>query len=102
MISIKPVSLNARLSIRDNLVPVSNVTKKSDLQQEKQLSPKNTTDEGRMISIKPVPWNACLSIRDNLVPVSNITEQNNLHQEKQSSPKNTTELGMARHVRSVF
>jgi hypothetical protein len=84
IISTKPVSLNAWLSIRDNLVPDSNVTKKSDLHQEKQFSPKTSTDERRMISIKPVPWNVCLSIHDNLVPDSNVTNESDPHPKKQA------------------
>jgi hypothetical protein len=49
MISTKRVIKNACFSIRDNLDPDSNVTEESDVQSEKQFSPKTSTDEGRMI-----------------------------------------------------
>jgi hypothetical protein len=62
-----------------NLDPDCNVTEESDLQSQKHLSPKTSTDAGRMISIKPVPWNTFLSIRDNLDPDSNLTEESDLH-----------------------
>jgi hypothetical protein len=79
MISNKSVSLNANISIRDNLDPDSNVTEESDLHLLKHLSYKISTDEGRMISNKPVPLNANISIRDNLDPDSNVTEESDLH-----------------------
>jgi hypothetical protein len=75
MISIKPVPQNAHSSIRDNLDPDSNVTKESEMQSEKHLSSKTSTDEGRMISTKPVPQNAHFAIRDNLDRDSNVTEE---------------------------
>jgi hypothetical protein len=62
MISIKPVSLNPYFSIRDNLDPDSNITEKSDLHSEKQLSPKTSTDAGTIISTKPVLANIVWSI----------------------------------------
>jgi hypothetical protein len=37
-----------------NLDPDVNIIEESDSQSEKQLSPKNSTDAGRMISIKPL------------------------------------------------
>jgi hypothetical protein len=54
MISTTRVPKNASISIRDNLDPDSNVTEESDLHPEKHLSPKTSTDEGRMMSTKPV------------------------------------------------
>jgi hypothetical protein len=70
MISTKPVSKNAFVSICDNLDPDSNRTEERNPQQEKQFSPKISTDAGRMILTKPVPRNAYASIRDNLDPES--------------------------------
>jgi hypothetical protein len=79
MISTKPVSANTPSSIRNNLDPDSNLIEESDLHQEKQNPPKNSTDAGRMISTKPVPLNAESSIRDNLDLDSNVTEESDLH-----------------------
>jgi hypothetical protein len=62
-----------------NFDPDSNVTEESNLHSEKQLSPKSSTDAGRMISIKPVPLNGHPSIRDNLDPDSNTTEESDPH-----------------------
>jgi hypothetical protein len=45
---------NASFSIRDNFDADSNVTEENECHKEKNLSYKNSTDEGRMISIKPV------------------------------------------------
>jgi hypothetical protein len=55
MISINPVSPNARPSIRDNLDLDSNLTEESDLHSEKHFSFNNSIDEGRVISINPLP-----------------------------------------------
>jgi hypothetical protein len=52
------------------------------LHKEKQTSPKNSTDAGRMISTKPVPTNALLPIRDNLEQDSNVIEESELHKRK--------------------
>jgi hypothetical protein len=62
------------------------VTKESDLHQEKQLSLKISTNEGRMISNKTISQNAPFSIRDNLGPDSNITEGRDLHKENTHHP----------------
>jgi hypothetical protein len=79
MISTKPVSMNAYVSIRDNFDAEANLADESDRQSQKYFSPKTSTDEGRMISIKPVRMNVCISIRDNLDPDSNVTEENDRH-----------------------
>jgi hypothetical protein len=79
MISIKPVSENAAHSIRDNFDPDSNVIEENDLQSQKHLTPKNSTDEGIMISTKPVLVSASVLIRDNRDPDSNVTEESDLH-----------------------
>jgi hypothetical protein len=75
MISIKKVPMNAFFPIRDNLDADSNVTEESDLHPEKHLTPKTSTDEGRMILTKPVPRNTSVSIRSNFDPDSNVTEE---------------------------
>jgi putative lipase involved disintegration of autophagic bodies len=94
--------MNAPFSIFDNLDPDSNSTEESESHQEKHLSPKISTDEGRMISIKPATLNAYRSIRDNLDLDSNVTEESDRHEAKHFSSKNTTELGMRIHLRSVL
>jgi hypothetical protein len=85
MISIKPVSRNAPLSIRDTLDPHSNLIEESNPQLERQLQFKTSTDEGRMISTKPVLVNAQFPIRDNLDPDSNVIEESALHSAKHPS-----------------
>jgi hypothetical protein len=78
-ILINPVSVNACVSIRDNLDPDSKITEVSDTHRIKQPSPKISTDEGITISINPLLSNAHLSIRDNLDPDSKITDVSDLH-----------------------
>jgi hypothetical protein len=65
MISTKPVSLNAHLSIRDNLDPDSNLTEESDLHLEKHLSLKSSTDLGMKKYFRLLYVNDNDSIRDN-------------------------------------
>jgi hypothetical protein len=54
MISTNPVALNTQSSICGNLDPDSNVTKPNDLHQEKQLSPKTSTEAGILLLTEPV------------------------------------------------
>jgi hypothetical protein len=49
MISTKPARENPQFSICENLDRDSNLTKESDQQDEKHLSPKTSTDEGTEI-----------------------------------------------------
>jgi hypothetical protein len=77
MISTRTVPTNAKLLIRDNLDPDSNVTEESDLHPEKQFSPNTPTDAGITISSRPISLNANPQIRDNLEPDSNVTEERN-------------------------
>jgi hypothetical protein len=75
----QPLPWRTSLSLPSNFDPDSNVTEKSDPQEEKQSSPKISTDAGIMISTKPVLQNALLSIRDNLDPDSNLIDESDLH-----------------------
>jgi hypothetical protein len=59
----------------------------------KQVSPKTSTDEGRMISTTPVLRNAHFSIRGNLERDSNINDESDLQLEKHFSHKISTDEG---------
>jgi hypothetical protein len=76
MISINPVPQNAQSSIRDNREPDSKITEESDLHSEKQESPNDLTDEGRMRAFKRVEQNDLWPIRDNLERCSNAIDCN--------------------------
>jgi hypothetical protein len=90
------------LPIRDNLDPDSNVIEESDLHSEKHISPKTSTDAGRMISTKPVLENARDAIRDNFEMDSNPTEESDSYKEKHSSLKNSTQTGILTNSTFVF
>jgi hypothetical protein len=64
----------------------SNGAEESDLAQEKHLSPKISTGEGRMISTKPVSRHPSVSIGDNLDFDSNLTENSEVQTEKHPAP----------------
>jgi hypothetical protein len=86
---------------RNGYGKVQHMSRKSDLQQEKHLSPKTSTDEGTIISIKPIPKNAYFSISDNFEPDSNRIVEIDLQQEKHPSPKTSTDEGTIISIKPV-
>jgi hypothetical protein len=63
MISTKPIQLNVHPSIRDNLNPDSNMTQESNMQSDKHITHKTSTDARTMISTKPARKNAHFLMR---------------------------------------
>jgi hypothetical protein len=71
-------------SIRLSFDPDSNVNDESRQQQEKDSSPRNSTDAGRQIDCNDEQLeNALDSIRVSCDPDSNSSEQSELHNVKQ-------------------
>jgi hypothetical protein len=63
---------NANASIRDSFVPCSNVNDESDVHEEKEDSPRNSTAAGRQIDFNDEhSQNARASIRVSFEPDSN-------------------------------
>jgi hypothetical protein len=79
--------LNAHISIRDNLDPVSNVTEEGDFHKEKHSLPKTSTDAGRIISTIPALENAPNAIRNDLDRDSNLTKESDPHKKSTPVPK---------------
>jgi hypothetical protein len=70
------------------------VNNESELQDEKELSPRNSTDAGRQIDAnEQQSEKACVSIRVSLDPDSNVNDERESHDEKEFSPTNSTEAG---------
>jgi hypothetical protein len=64
------------------------------LHDEKQPSPRNSTEAGREIDLNDEQEeNAFASIRISFDPDSNVNDESELHDEKQPSPRNSTEAG---------
>jgi hypothetical protein len=101
MISIKPLSQNVSFTIRFNLYPDSKITRESDLQKPKQVSPKAFADAEIAISIKPHPSNGWFSIRDNLDSDSNATKQRDLTSEKNLSLRISIDDGRTPSTKSA-
>jgi hypothetical protein len=59
--------------------PISNATLVTPLQSQKLLSPKTTTEDGKVLDFNPLPQNAHASIRSNREQLSNITDVSELH-----------------------
>jgi hypothetical protein len=81
-------------SIRVSFDPDSNVNDESDLHDEKELSPRNSTEAGRQIDCNDEqPYSARDPIRASFDPYSNVNEESSLQCEKDMSPRNSTEAG---------
>jgi hypothetical protein len=52
-IAISPLSQNADSSIRDNCETLSNMTDRSEIQEEKQARPITSTEPGMRIDLSP-------------------------------------------------
>jgi hypothetical protein len=70
------------------------VNDESDLHNEKDSSPRNSTEAGRQIdSNDEQPESALGSIRVCFDPDSNVNDESDSHGEKDSSPRNSTDAG---------
>jgi hypothetical protein len=83
MIAFNPLPQNADASIRTNRETDSNVTERSDGQEEKQPCPIASTDDGIMMAFNSLPQNAEASTCTNRETDSKVTERSDRQEEKQ-------------------
>jgi hypothetical protein len=96
--AVNPLWKNARSSIRVNREFDSIVTDTSDLQEQKQLEPITSTDEGIIMAVNPLPENVCSSIRVNCEFDSIVTDTSDLQFSKHVGWMNSIGAGIQRSV----